>query len=145
MAKDLGALIRLQKWRVDEQRRKLADLLRQAARIEGQRAGLERELKREQKVAGLAVDYSLTYAAYARAVIERRKRIAQALVQVERQIADEQEALGGLFRDLKSFEITQAARDRAERQRIAKLDQAMLDEFGALKFQARGGIAPRPG
>ncbi|MBI4183115.1 MAG: hypothetical protein HY521_03845 [Proteobacteria bacterium] len=37
------------------------------------------------------------------------------------------------------------ARERAERQRIARLDRAMLDEFGALKFQARAGIAPRPG
>jgi flagellar protein FliJ len=141
--KDLGSLIRLVQWRVDEKRRELAEAQRAA---EGRRralADLEAELKREQETARASYEASQAYANYAKRYLGRREEAEAAIRAADVEVERVREELSGLFLELKQAEITQANREKREAQRLAKLEQTDLDEIGIVRFQrakkAEGG------
>jgi hypothetical protein len=77
MANGLPSLIRLHRWRVDEQRRRLAELIRRSDDLYGEAQRLEREIADEQARSRTdPLEAGTAYAAYARAAIERRTRTA---------------------------------------------------------------------
>ena len=140
MAKTLHGLIRLHSWQVDEERRKLAELLRLLDEFEAQARNLEVELHDEQQVAGASPEVAgFLYGGYAQAVIERRHRIAESVAGAEDAIAAARESLWEAFRELKKFQITQANRDRREAEETKRLEQEFVDEVGLQGFRRRNG------
>ena len=138
MAKDLGGLIRLHAWHVDEKRRQLGDLLRRVADLEARAAALEEELEAEQRTAAAApVEAGFLYGNYAVAVIERRHDLAEALAEAERAVADVREALRAAHRELKKYEIAKAGRDRRAAEERELREQIVLDDLGIQGFRQR--------
>jgi chromosome segregation ATPase len=135
--KGLPTLIRLHRWRLDEKRKQLAALERLAAKLREQRRRLEEELRAEQDVARSLTGAEFTYAAYAKAVVQRRetlpRSIAEAEGQIERVMAEVTEA----FRELKRYEVAQANRERAAEEEAARREQAVLDDVGANVYRRR--------
>ena len=83
MSSGLHTLIRLHKWRLDEKRRALAELQALADKLAQDTARLEREILAEQEIARSSPEASFGYGNFAKQAIERRKRLAESVAQVE--------------------------------------------------------------
>ena len=139
MAKGFHSIIRLHQWRVDEKRRALGILLGKAVELEGQARGLENEIQSEKLAAAEhPVEAGLFYGAYAAGAIRRRHDIATARTEVEEEIAGAQEEVREEYSDLKSFELSQEARDAREEAERLRDEQATLDEMGLERYRRRG-------
>lgn len=126
----LDSVIRLQKWRLDEKRRQLGDLLSLSEQLQTELANLEAELQAEQALAARNFEAGRTYATYALGYIDRRERLRQSLANVEKQIESAQEEVRGAFRELKTIEITKDNRDKVETLQVNRRQQNELDELG---------------
>lgn len=132
MAKNLGGLIRLHEWNVDQKRRKLGDLLGLVADLEGQAIGLEEEMKSEQRAATASPEVAgLLYGNYAMGVIERRRGIAESIVKTEEILVKARDEMREAFIILKKFQTAQENRDRREAEDLDRKELAILDEIGA--------------
>lgn len=138
MGKDLATLIRLSKWGVDEKRRALAELLRREESIIDAQGALEEELRNEQRIATQDMEVAgFIYSGYAKRYMARREELAQALKNVRIMIAAAQDQLAEAYRELKTYEISQAARERREREEEARKERAVLDEIGLTLHRRR--------
>lgn len=133
----LASVIRLHKWQLDEQRRALADLHNLADRLKSEAERLEEEIRHEQETAKADFEASFGYPAYAKAATERRKRIAQSIAQVDRQIAAATDAVAESFQELKRFELAEEERKRREADKLRRKENAMLDETALVGFRRR--------
>jgi flagellar protein FliJ len=139
--KGLPNLIRLHRWRLDEKRRDLAELERLADDLKNRARNLEEEIRSEQNTAKGSTEAAFGYANYAQAAIARRAKIAATMAEVKSQIAAAAAEVTAQFQELKRLEIAQTHREQAERQRMAKAEQAMYDELGLSSHQRRNGGA----
>lgn len=138
MARNFRSLIRYHQWQVDEERRALGQLLGEVNELENQAAQLERDLITEQSIASAnPVEDGFTYGDYARAAINRRHELAAAIDETEVHISAAQETTREAYLDLKSIELVQEARDKAEETERLSQEQATLDELGLEKFHRR--------
>lgn len=137
--KGLPNLIRLHRWRLDEKRRRLTDLERLAAELRERRARLAAELRAEQEAARSSIEGQFIYGSYARAVIERREKLAQSIASAEEEVAEAAAQVTEAFQELKRFELAQAQRERAVRARAARIEQALLDETGLERYRRGEG------
>ena len=138
MAGNLNSLIRLHKWRVDEKRRALGDLLGVVADLERQARRLEDDLKNEQDVARASPnEAAYMYGNYAHAVILHRERIADAIAATEGKIVVAREALNAAYRNFKKYELVQGARDTREARERERAEQMVLDELGLQAYRQR--------
>ncbi|SDH51692.1 flagellar FliJ family protein [Roseospirillum parvum] len=139
MARDLATVIRLRQWEVDEQRRALAEWLAAEQRALDLQAALAEGLKAEQRIAaGNPMTSGLTYGPFATAYLAKQEELAQALANTRARIQQTQDRLAETFKELKTFEIAQAARDERARKELARKDQMVLDEV-ALNLHRRQG------
>ncbi len=131
MARDLKALIRLHQWQVDEKRRALGQLFGDANDLEKQAVDLETEILVEQDVAkGHSEELGFIYGPYAQAAIGRRADLVSSRAEVEEKIALAQDEMRDEYKDLKTYEISQEARDKNEESERQQREQAFLDEIG---------------
>jgi flagellar protein FliJ len=135
----LDQLIRLHRWRLDELRRHLTDVEALAAKLEEQRRRLDTDDKREQSLAGASAEAAFAYPAYARQLIERRRKLAQSQSEAAEQIAKAQAALAEAFQELKRYETAAANRVRQQQRREQTRQQQALDEIGIDRFRRRRG------
>jgi len=131
----LDQLIRLHRWRLDELRRHLTDVEALAAKLEEQRRRLDTDDKREQSLAGASAEAAFAYPAYARQLIERRRKLAQSQSEAAEQIAKAQAALAEAFQELKRYETAAANRVRQQQRREQIRQQQTLDEIGIDRFR----------
>jgi flagellar protein FliJ len=131
-AKGLKTLIRLSKFNVDERRRALTALQnREDQIIEEIRQG-ELRLKEEQRLAaedGAGIGY--LYGAYHKAWMHSRDLMHQALTAVRAEIETARDELAEAFREQKTYEVTQANREKREQEEADRKEQVFLDEVGA--------------
>jgi flagellar FliJ protein len=131
MPKNLNTLIRLHKYRVDEKRRSLGELLGEVASLETRSKNLEHEIIAEQQTASAAPDsVGMFYGAYAKEVVNKRNEILTQISDFEAQITATQEEMRSEYQDLKIFEISQERRDQITALETTKMEQATLDELG---------------
>ena len=131
MTKNLNTLIRLHKYRVDEKRRSLGELLGEVVTLEKKSESLESEITSEQQTANSAPEsIGMFYGAYAQEAVNRRKEILDKLMEFEQRIAAIQEEIRVEYKELKIFEISQEARDKIKALETTKIEQAILDELG---------------
>lgn len=134
----LDSLIRLHRWQVDERRRHLADLEGLAAQLTEEHHRLDREEARERGAAAASPEAAFTYAAYARQLIERRRKLAQSQAEVAEQIERSRAALAEALQEVKRYEIIVANRTRQQQRREARRDRRVLDDLGAEAVRRRG-------
>lgn len=130
-AKGLKTLIRLSKFNVDEKRRVLTALqTREDQIIEEIRQG-EEQLRHEQQLAAEdATGIGFSYGAFQNAWMRRRDLMHQALAAVRADIETARDELAEAFRELKTYEVTQANREKREREELDRKEQIFLDEIG---------------
>lgn len=138
-AKGLKTLIRLSKFTVDEKRRTLTALQTREEQIIAEIHKEEERLKEEQRLAAEdATGVGFVYGAYHRAWMKRREVMHQALSLVRQEIEKARDELAEAYRELKTYEITQANREKREREEADRKEQAFLDEVGLNLYRRKG-------
>lgn len=132
---DLTPLIRLRRWEIDEKRRKLADLFRQAEDLQSSIALLEAEqaaqaLACDHLVAAGQVTATRTYGAFIEHCREKRARLDAETYRVEQLIRAAQDDLADSFQDLKTIEISQENREKRAATELDRKTGLELDEMG---------------
>ncbi len=140
--KGLDGLIRLHRWKLDEQRRTLAGFELLADDFRRQIAGIDDAVRREADVARASHEAAQTYAAFLTASRGRRERLMRSLAEAERQIVDAHEAVTRAFQDLKRYELARQAADRRATEAIRRSDQMRTDEV-ALNLYRRSNEGGR--
>lgn len=139
MADKLAALIRLHKWRLDEQRRTLADATRELEQLQQQSRALEREIADEQQAASAApAEAGFAYARFARSAVERRAACRDGIGAAEKGVAAHRDKLQACYRELRTFELAEENRKQRAQAESARREGLAMDEI-ALLARARGG------
>ena len=127
----LATLIRAQRWRVDAVRREIAELEGVAAERRASAGRFEGEVVAEQARARADEVGRFAYAGgYAQSVIARRAGFAQAIADVEADIALRRQDLAELFAELKRYEIVRDQRVAREAAEEARREAIVADELG---------------
>lgn len=132
-------LIRLHEREVDEKRKQLAELDRLLDSLKAQVHSLEAELLMEQAKAGGNPDALMTYEAYAKAVIERRKKLAATISDVELRVGQARDELADAFRELKKYEIAESNFQRRKAMEEARVERIVLDDVAIEGFRRKSG------
>lgn len=138
--KGIEGLIRLQRWRLDEARRRLAELERLREEFHAKQRNLEAEIEAEQGAAAAGSDVQRAWSAFAERALERRATLARSAAETEAAAAAAHEEVNEAFREVKKLEL---AAERAERRQIEaaqRREQARLDGV-ALDMHRRRGAA----
>ncbi|MGB0631418.1 MAG: flagellar export protein FliJ [Alphaproteobacteria bacterium] len=136
--KGLPGLIRVNQWKVDEQRRKVTELETFADKLAMQIIQLESDMKREGEGSGESVDASQAYSAFLKGAMAQRDTLRDSIEDLHQQIASAKDELAAAYRELKSYEIAQANRERHQARKKELLDRVKMDEIGMTMFR-RGG------
>jgi flagellar export protein FliJ len=134
--KSRDALIRLNRFRVDEIRKRLKSLDDMRADLVKKMTDLETMVQEEQRRAQQSDLGRLAYPTFARSVMARRENIQRTIDEVEKQAATVTEELQGAYRELKKYEIVADAEAQRDRVEYARQVQAEIDEI-ALSRHAR--------
>lgn len=136
--KGLKTLIRLARFNVDEKRRALTALQAREEEILDAIARAAERLKAEQKIAAKdSTGVGFLYGAYHQAWMDQRDRHHQTLTAVREQIEIARDELAEAFREQKTYEVTQANRDRQAQIEADHKEQAVLDELGLTIFRRK--------
>jgi flagellar export protein FliJ len=138
--KDLHGVIRLQQWEVDEKRRVLGQLLGQEQKLLLGIKSLEREREKEAKAAAEDPTVAFLYGAYIEAYLKRKEAFEKALADLRKQIARARDMVAEAFTELKTYEITQENRDKAEKKERDKPEQQEMDERSMVLHRRRQKI-----
>jgi flagellar FliJ protein len=134
--KSREALIRLNRFRVDEIRKRLKSLDDMRADLMKKMSDLETMVQEEQRRSQQSDLGRLAYPTFARSVMARRENIQRTIDEVEKQAATVTEELQGAYRELKKYEIVADAEAQRDRVEYARQVQAEIDEI-ALARHAR--------
>lgn len=134
----LAGLIRLHRWKLDERRKKLADMETLAVELRAQLVRLDETLKAEAELSATSLDAARSFSAYMAAETERRSRLTATIAELERELAAARDEVAQAFRELKTYEITLENRRNQKASRERRRQQAVLDEVGRNIFRGRG-------
>jgi flagellar export protein FliJ len=138
-AKGLKTLIRLSKFNVDEKRRVLTALQTREDEVLAEIRRAEEQLVREQEMAREnPATVGFAFPAFFRAWQRNREGLEQALAVVREQIEVARDELAEAFREQKTYEVTQANRERREREEADRKEQIFLDEVGLTMHRRKG-------
>jgi flagellar protein FliJ len=138
--KGIEGLIRLQRWRLDEARRRLADLERLREEFRDKQRRLDQEVEAEQRAAAADPDGQRAWANFAARALERRATLARSAAETDAAAAAAHEEVSEAFREVKKLEL---AAERAERRQLEvaqRREQTRLDAV-ALETHRRRGVA----
>jgi flagellar export protein FliJ len=134
--KSREALIRLNRFRVDEIRKRLKSLDDMRSDLARKMSDLETMVQEEQRRSQQSDLARLAYPTFARSVMARRENIQRTIDEVDKQAASVTEELQGAYRELKKYEIVADAEAQRDRVEYARQVQAEIDEI-ALGRHAR--------
>ena len=125
---DLKGVIRLHKFRVDEKRRALGELLAAEAELIARLSAMDAELERERQAAQ-SEEAGFTFEAYYQHYRQRRAQIEGMLVELRERLDAAQDDLAESFKELKTFEISQENREKRDAAERERKEQIQLDEI----------------
>jgi len=143
MTNNLQTLIRIHRWRLDERRKKVAELEGLRGEFESRSRALEDEVRREQSHAAKDAGAAVTYGAYVAGVIRRRETIRYSIDEIDAKLDAAKREVAEAFRELKKFEIAEDRERRRQARRQARRERAVLDEVGLNLYRRRrqaGGL-----
>ena len=133
--KGIDSLIRLHKWRLDEERRRLLELESMVLDFDRRLAALDAELEHEAEVATRSMDAGVSFGGYAAAVRDRRERLVQSKAEIEAEVVNVREVVSRAFQELKRYEIVAEDRRRRAAIKEKRAQQRVLDDVGMEQFR----------
>lgn len=139
--KSRETLIRLKKFKVDEKRRKVAQIEAMIADFDRMAGDLDREIKLEQDRAGIHDPAHFAYPTYAKAAIGRRENLKRSADELKVQLDDAKAMLGEAFEELKKVEMLDERDQAREKAEANAREQSELDRIAAMRFSTGGAHA----
>ena len=130
--KSRNTLIRLKKFKVEEKRRKVAQIEAMIADFQRMGADLDREIVAEQERAGIHDPAHFASPTYAKAALARRDNLKRSADDLKGQLEDARGALGEAFDELKKVELLDERDQARERAEENAREQADLDSIGLM-------------
>ncbi len=128
------SLIKLNRFRVDEAKRKLAGLEAMKGDLERKARELEATVASEQRRAIEDEIGRFAYPGFAKAVTQRRDNLTKSIEEISRQIAAAQDEVNDAYRELKKFEVAEENRQREQAERRNRRAQAEADDITLTRF-----------
>ncbi|MGD1878630.1 MAG: hypothetical protein ACFB13_14170 [Kiloniellaceae bacterium] len=126
----LDQLVRLHRWTLDEKRQKLAELERFRAKMIMNIESLEADLAREQAASERSDMTRISLPAFIKVTIDRRRKIEESIVEIDRSIAAAREEITHAFQEFKKYETAHGNHQRREAQKQSRREQNAADELG---------------
>ena len=131
--KSRETLIRLKKFQVDEQRRKVAQIEGMIAEFDRIGVDLDREIKVEQDRAGIQDPTHFAYPTYAKAAKVRRDNLKRSADEMRIQLDDAKSALSDAVEEMKKVELLDERDQARERDELSARDQVELNAIGLMR------------
>lgn len=137
----LATLIRLNRWQLDERRRRVAELQTLTETTRGRIGALAQAVTAESRRAEFDLSIRASFPAYLQATSEQRIKLLETLEMLANELRDAEEAVTTAFQELKRYEIAEESRLLREREVQARRDGIRLDEMAldAYRRQSFGG------
>lgn len=136
MKSSLQTLTRIQKFKIDEQRKILVEYQNQEDRLLERLHALAEELEREKEFSrGHGAEAA--FGAYVKRCLEKRRELESQLAAVREKIEEIRDLIADMFKEQKTYEIVDQHRLESENREIAAKDQKMLDEIGTNTYIKR--------
>jgi chromosome segregation ATPase len=117
--KSLDSVIRFQEWKLEEKRRKVADLERLAQSLHDKIARLDLEMRTEQKAASENLLVASAYDNYASEVLKRRQKLLRSLADIEVEMTKAMNEVAAAYGEFKKLDLMRN-RDRERTEYLEK-------------------------
>lgn len=135
--KGLKTLIKLNRRKLDELRRRMGVLENQKNQLLAQSARLSKELEQEIVMASQKPEMGQFFGGFAKRIQKRQEDIAAEVRKLDQQMAALRDEIANAFADVKKFEIAEEnAKKREEAERNRK-ETIMLDDIAAQQYTRR--------
>jgi flagellar protein FliJ len=136
--RSLDSLIRLNKFQLDDKKRRLADIRLLTTQIGESLALLEAELEREQAVAAVDPALGASFTAYRASAAARRTSMLESIARLEEEIESINEEILSAFQDLKRYETARDERLRVRTARRTKTEEDFAAEISLRRAGMKG-------
>ena len=133
--KSRETLIRLKKFRVEEKRRKVAQIEAMIAEFERMAGDLDREIAAEEERSGIHDPGHFAYPTYAKAAMTRRDNLRRSAQELRTQLDDAKATLGEAFEELKKVELLDERDQMRERVLEDSREDRELGHLGLMRAQ----------
>jgi len=133
--KSRETLIRLKKFRVEEKRRKVAQIEAMIAEFERMAGDLDREIAAEEERSGIHDPGHFAYPTYAKAAMTRRDNLRRSAQELRTQLDDAKATLGEAFEELKKVELLDERDQMRERVLEDSREDSELGHLGLMRAQ----------
>ena len=128
--KGLPGLIQLHQCKVDEQRRKVIALEILYERLSEEVSQLQADIEREGRNSGDSVGSSQAFSAFLAGAMAQREKLRGSIADLQLQISAAKDDIADAYRELKSYEVSQASRDAREHRKQELRERVKMDEIG---------------
>ena len=129
MKSSLQTLTRIQKFKIDEQRKILVEFQNQEETLQHRLDALNQEFEQEKKTSlklGLVGDFG----AYVKRYLNTKESLENQLAAVRQKMEEIREIIADMFKEQKTYEIVDRERKKREEKEFSDKEQKMLDEIG---------------
>ena len=132
--KGLSTLIKLHQRNLDALRREMVKIEEQKEQLIALVTKLQEDLIKEQEAAMSKPEMSAYLVGYAERVRERQLEISTEVAQLELQLQHISGRIAEEFGELKKFELTKEAQEKAEEELQNRREQQEMDEIGLRRY-----------
>lgn len=133
----LQGLIRYKRHDLDEKRQALAKLNTELENLRANKKRLLDKLQHEKNLAAVDVDVARNFGAYMNRMLTECGALDMAIEQKLQDIQAATHLVQESYLEVKKLEVTQDARDRAQEDRLSKLESNTLDEIAIDGFRRK--------
>ena len=129
MAKSLKTLGRIQKFRIDEQRKLLAEKMTEEDNVLSDINNLIAKYQEEKEFAAGNPNIG-DFGAYTKRYLKIKQFLEEKLAQIRQEIEKIRDEISDMVKEQKTFEIVERNRKDQERHEFEQKEQKLLDEIG---------------
>ncbi len=129
MAKSLKTLGRIQKFRIDEQRKLLAEKMTEEDNVLSDINNLIAKYQAEKEFAAGNPNIG-DFGAYTKRYLKIKQFLEEKLAQIRQEIEKIRDEISDMFKEQKTFEIVERNRKDQEQHEFEQKEQKLLDEIG---------------
>lgn len=129
MARSLQTLSRIQKFKIDEQRKILVEYQNKEDELQTRLDNLLAEYENEKKISS-QIGIQTDFGAYTKRYLQTKENLENQLVAIRNQIEEIRNIIADMFNEQKTFEIVDQHRQEQEQKELADKEQKTLDEIG---------------
>jgi len=129
MTKSLQILSRIQKFKIDEQRKILVEFQNKEEQLQIRLNNLISEYENEKKISteiGIQADFGT----YTKRYLKTKEELENQLLAIRNKIEEIRDIIADMFKEQKTFEIINQHRQEQELKELADKEQKNLDEIG---------------